>query len=93
MTRPPDPNTCHPTYAHYANTIRENLVKGGGIVIKATEFTPMMQLTIYEHTGSAPYVGDPDDFAVEPYYVWRSAIDSLGRAVAGPARLVMRVKV
>lgn len=91
--KPPDPMTCHPTFAHLANTIREALPKGNDIVVKATEVTPRMQLTVLEHRAHVvPYVGDPAWFTEPPYYVWRSAVDEFGRAVAGPARLVMRVR-
>ena len=90
--KPPDPMTCHPTFAHLANTIREALPKGKDIVIREAVLTPRMFLRVYDHTGPAPYVGDPEQ-VVEAYYTWRSAQDEFGRAVAGPARLVMRVKV
>ena len=86
---PPAPMTCHPTYAHYANTIRDALHQSDTIVIAATPTTPEHRLDTAKHLAPAPYVGD--HARTVGYYVWRSATDSLGRSVAGEARLGIQV--
>jgi hypothetical protein len=45
-------------------------------------------LTVKKCAGPAPFVGDPRMFKV--WYVWKVAVDSLGRHIAGDAEMVWR---
>jgi hypothetical protein len=98
----PMPETAHPFYESQAPGIRR-LLESSRYAIEvftprrvSVSFTattpiaadldmPRKTLTIKKCAGPAPFIGDP--VWEQGWYVWRVAMDDLGRHVAGEARL------
>src|SRR5690348_1071804 len=97
----PEPDSCHPVYARQAATLSQYLDRPYINVMaqprrsalatygdeRAIDDAPTETkvLTVRDYIGPAPFIGDPR--REQGRYIWRVAVDDLGRHVAGPATL------
>lgn len=100
----PEPDSAHPFWRAQADGIREfldrpavtaHLPRSRSVTYASREqelevAPTTITLTVKKCAGPAPFVGDPR--VTQGGYVWRVAVDDLGRHVAGPATLSLRPK-